>query len=273
MNMRSERPWSFIASNPDRFLADSEADLRAFEAAKAQAVSPPSHRLMFAAGAAAWQAEVLRARNVDRIAVETVPVLRELYRDQAVYAGALLGVYVRSFIEPTKMVADVVTEGGRARFEEIIDLVVQNTAIYGGAWVLARDTAPDDGVMEVVPFVSRRELFSKMLKDLSALPDLEEALEALGVEHSKAFSAAQIDISFLRPGRPEVASQVDGEEWVRGQRFRIAVRPNLLPVRTPQGFIAPWRQALPLFGARALEGLPRQDARALATADPSRRQR
>jgi diacylglycerol kinase family enzyme len=189
-----------------------------------------------------FQAEVLHQRNEDRSAVQQVPLLRDVYRDHAVYAGALLDAYVRSFVVPTKMTAIVDADGARVVLDDILDLVVKNTAIYGGAWVLAREGLPDDGKMEVVPFVNRRELFSKIITDLSSLPDLDETLHALGVEHSRAFGASHMDITLRREGKPEVRAQLDGEEWISGHRFRVNVRKNLLPVVVPAGFEPPWRK-------------------------------
>ncbi len=189
-----------------------------------------------------FQAEVLKKRGEDRARVERVPLLRDLYRDYAVYAGALLDAYLTSFIEPTKLGAEVVADGRTVTLDPIIDLIVKNTAVYGGAWVLARDGRPDDGLVEVVPFVGRRELFSKMMTDLSALPPLDEGLEVLGVEHSRAFAAAHLEIRLRRPGRPEVRAQIDGEDWCEGHHFRVDVLPRAVEVVTPAGFVPPWRR-------------------------------
>lgn len=30
-------------------------------------------------------------------------------------------------------------------------------------------------------------------------------------------------------------------EWLAGERFRVTVLPNALPVITPEGFVPPWR--------------------------------
>ena len=188
-----------------------------------------------------FQAEVLKRRGEDRARVERVPLVRDLYRDYAVYAGALLDSYLKSFIEPTKLSAEVIADGRTVTFDAIIDLIVKNTAVYGGAWVLARDGRPDDGKMEVVPFVGRRELFTKMVSDLSTLPPLDQGLEVLGVERSRALSAERLEIMLRRPGRPEVRAQIDGEDWCEGRHFRVNVLPKLLEVVTPAGFVPPWR--------------------------------
>jgi diacylglycerol kinase family enzyme len=188
-----------------------------------------------------FQAEVLRLRNEDRKTVGHIPIVRDVYRDQAVYAGALLSSWVKSFQRPEKMRVEIVADGRQVVFDSLLDIVVKNTAIYGGAWLFARDSAPDDGLFEVVPFAGRRELFSKVIADLSALPDLREDLEALGVEHTKTFKAKELDIRLAREGRARVATQIDGEEWVDGERFKISVRPRAIDVLTPAGWLPPWR--------------------------------
>ncbi|MBI1944080.1 MAG: hypothetical protein HYS27_00205 [Deltaproteobacteria bacterium] len=188
-----------------------------------------------------FQAEVLKKRGEDRARVSRVPLLRDLYRDYAVYAGALVDSYLKSFVEPTKMTAELVADGRSVVLDAILDLVVKNTAVYGGAWVLARDGRPDDGKMEVVPFAGRRDMVSKMVSDLSALPALDDGLEILGVEQSRAFAASQLEVVLRRPGRPEVCAQIDGEDWCLGRHFKVDVLPNALDVVTPAGFAPPWR--------------------------------
>lgn len=188
-----------------------------------------------------FQAEVLKKRGQDRARVEKVPLLRDLYRDYAVYAGALVDSYVKSFVEPTKMTAEVVADGRTVVLDAIMDLIVKNTAVYGGAWVPARDGLPDDGRMELVPFSGRRELFGKMVSDLSTLPKLDDGLDLLGVERSQVLSASHIEIVLRRPGRPEVCAQIDGEEWCQGRHFKVDVLPNALDVVTPVAFAPPWR--------------------------------
>lgn len=211
------------------------------EAQRLEAGRPVDEQLFFDSVGFGFQAEVLKKRGEDRAQVERVPVLRDLYRDYAVYAGALLDAYLKSFIEPTKLVAEVIADGRTVTLDPVIDLIVKNTAVYGGAWVLAREGRPDDGKVEVVPFVGRRELFSKMMSELSALPPLDEGLEILGVERSRTFAASHLEIVLRRAGRPEVCAQIDGETWCEGHHFRVNVLPRLIEVVTPVGFVPPWR--------------------------------
>jgi len=189
-----------------------------------------------------FSADVLQQRNRSRDIVRRIPVLREVYRDQAVYAGAALRKVVESWLEPTKFDVQVTSHGVHHRLTALTDLVINNTPLYAGEWILDRDTEPDDGRMELVPVKGRREMLSKVIRDFSHVPVWQEHLDALGVHHSQGYSADLFELTLSRPGRFEVPSQLDGEEWVAGDRFRVRVQPNRLPLLTPPEFVPGWRR-------------------------------
>jgi diacylglycerol kinase family enzyme len=186
------------------------------------------------------QSEVLVQRNRDRGIVGTIPLLREFYRDQAVYAGAMLSRLIAGYLEPTRFAAEVTTDGTTWHFEDLTDLIVSGTPVYAGEWVLDRESLPDDGLFELVPMQGRRDMASKALLDLKALPIWREHVEALGLRHTKGYSGSHFDIHLLRPERALVAAQLDGEEWGVGDRYRIDVLPRLLPIIVPAGWVPTW---------------------------------
>jgi diacylglycerol kinase family enzyme len=185
--------------------------------------------------------EILAQRNRDRVEVQEVPILREVYRDQAVYAGALLERFVASFVEPSKFAAQVVCDGRVIEYSGLTDVIVSATAIYAGEWVLDRFSEPDDGLFELVPMQGRRDWASKALRDLAILPLFQQDLDVIGATHSEGLKGARFELTFLHEGGRALASQLDGEEWVPGNRFRVTVMKNALPVITPAGFVPPWR--------------------------------
>jgi len=187
------------------------------------------------------QPEILAQRNRDRAEVGKIPILREIYRDQAVYAGAALERFVASFVEPTKFAAEVVSAGETRVWDGLTDLVISGTPIYAGEWVVDRFADVDDGRFELVPMQGRRDWASKALRDLRVLPLFQEDLDVIGVTHAEGYSAADFDVRLSRPDREGIASQIDGEEWVVGHHFRVTVLANRLPVITPAGFEPPWR--------------------------------
>lgn len=188
-----------------------------------------------------FHADVLEQRNKDREAVSRIPLLRDLYRDQAVYAGAALSRYLQSWVEPTVFDAVVETHGAVHRYTKLTDLVVNGTPVYAGDWVLDRDAEPDDGRMELVPVKGRRELLSKAILDLKSSPLWREHVDAIGAFHSDGYSADAFDIRLSRPGKYDIPCQIDGEEWEAGDHFRVTVLKNRLPLLTPPEFVPPWR--------------------------------
>lgn len=185
--------------------------------------------------------EILARRNKDRSDVQQIPFLREVYRDQAVYAGALLERFVASFIEPTKFAAQIVCDGRTIEYSGLTDVIISATAIYAGEWVLDRFSEPDDGLFELVPMQGRRDWASKALRDLAILPLFQEDLDVIGVTHSDGVRGARFELTFLHEGDRAISSQLDGEEWIPGNRYRVSVLKNALPVITPEKFVPPWR--------------------------------
>ena len=187
------------------------------------------------------QPEILNQRNRDRAAVQQIPWLREIYRDQAVYAGATLERYLASFIEPTKFDATIVSGGEEHHYAGLTDLIISGTPIYAGEWVVDRFAEPDDGKFELMPMQGRRDWASKALRDLRVLPLFQEDLDVIGITHASGYSASDFEVSFSRPDRAQIATQVDGEQWHPGVRFVVDVLPNALAVIAPSDFVPPWR--------------------------------
>ncbi len=188
-----------------------------------------------------FHADVLEQRNKDRDVVERIPFLRELYRDQAVYAGAALNRYLTSWVEPTTFDAIVETRGAIHRYTLLTDVIINGTPVYAGDWVLDRMAEPDDGRMELVPVKGRRELLAKALLDFRRSPLWREHIEAIGSIHSVGYSADEFELRFTRPGKYDIPCQIDGEEWEAGDSFRVRVLANRLPLLTPPEFVPPWR--------------------------------
>jgi diacylglycerol kinase family enzyme len=185
---------------------------------------------------AGWgiSARVLAARNEDRKVVEGVPLLRAVYRDQLVYAGALLRTFLESYVVNDKFDVDVVADGETTTLTGLTDLIVKATRIYGGAWVFDRTSRHDDGLFEVVPFRGKRDWTSKAIVDLDGNPVTEEMLNAVGIEHSRPFRAKEMALRFRLPdGGPAHAAQIDGEELVATARVEIRVEARAIRLIVP----------------------------------------
>lgn len=186
------------------------------------------------------QADILATRNKQRQLIGRIPLLREVYRDKAVYLGASIGKLLESYTRLSKYSAEVVADGQHHELKGVTDLIISNTAIYAGAWVLDRQSRPDDGLFELVPMQGRRDWASKALRDLAASPVWQEQLDQLGITHSEGFAAANFEIELFHPEKGEILSQVDGEEWVAGNRYRVQAMKGGLSLITPAEFVPPW---------------------------------
>jgi diacylglycerol kinase family enzyme len=186
--------------------------------------------------------DILAVRNRDREDVKNVPLLSLVYRDQAVYVGAAIDRLLASFVEPTRFDAVIETDRGERTFRGLTDLVVKATPIFAGAWVLDRTAEPDDGLFELVTVKSRGEWITRVVRDLAHNPLHPDVI--FGVPVDDRLSASRFELRFFRPGNELVASQIDGEEWKRGDRFRIEVEARRLPLYTPAGFAPPWKSTV-----------------------------
>ncbi len=185
---------------------------------------------------AGWgiSARVLARRNMDRRIVERVPIVRELWRDHALYATAALATFLESYVVSDKFAVRASVDGEPHTLSRLSDLVVKNTRVYAGAWVLDRTSRHDDGYFEAVPFRGKRDWTSKILVDLEGNPLTEERLNVLGVRHSKPFRFQRLDLAFHVPrGGAPLHAQMDGEEVPFGPRATIEVLPRVIRLIVP----------------------------------------
>lgn len=185
---------------------------------------------------AGWgiSARVLAERNKDRAWVSQFEPLAAVYRDQMVYAGALLRVFLESYVVSDKFDARVETDSGVQELTGLTDLIVKGTRIYGGAWVFDKGSKHDDGVFEVVPFRGKRDWTSKAIVDLDGNPLTEDVLNAVGIEHSRPFGGKRVDLVFhVGAGAKPLAAQIDGEEWVATPQVTIEVLARAIRLVVP----------------------------------------
>ena len=179
-------------------------------------------------------ARVLAQRNKDRERLENLGPLKELYRDQAVYAGALIKTFLESYVIDDKLRVVATLDGNRVELDGLTDLIVKNTRVYAGAWVFDETSRHDDGIFELVPFVGKNDWLSKAIRDLEFVPLSENLLENLGLEHSKTLHASVMDLELFEPaGGAALATQLDGEEWPASHRVRIEVAQRGIRLITP----------------------------------------
>ncbi|HEY5374782.1 MAG TPA: diacylglycerol kinase family protein [Polyangiaceae bacterium] len=179
-------------------------------------------------------ARVLAQRNKDRALVETLGPLKEIYRDQAVYAGAFLKTFLESYVIEDRLRVVATLDGRRVELDGLSDLIVKNTRFYAGSWVFDETSRHDDGIFELVPFVGKNDWVSKAIRDLDVVPLNEEMLEDLGLQHSKTLRARVMDLEIFEPeGGAPLAAQLDGEEWPASRRVHIEAVPRGIRLIVP----------------------------------------
>lgn len=185
---------------------------------------------------AGWgiSARILAERNADREWVQKIPVLRDVYRDHMVYAGAMLRVFLESYVVSDKFSARVIADGVVHDLEGLTDLVVKGTRLYGGAWVCDPESKHDDGLFEIAAFRGKRDWTSKAIVDLDGNPVSEAVLNTVGIEHSKPFKATSMEVVLgTYSGASKLHAQIDGEEYPSTERAHIDVVKQALRLIVP----------------------------------------
>lgn len=191
----------------------------------------------------------LATRNRDREQVRRVPGLGSIYRDQLVYAGALLQRFVESYVVDIKFDVDAVIDGEVHHFEDLLDVIVKNTQVFGGEWVFAPAAESDDGRFELVPITGRRDFTTKLLGGIARSPVGLDDLGKLGIHTAEPLAGARFELVVRTGGGPLPAAQCDGEELPAGDRYRLEVLPRALRLIVPRDHVDPSRTEPPAADA------------------------
>jgi len=181
----------------------------------------------------------LETRNRDRERVGRIPGLGAVYRDQLVYAGAVLQRFVESYVVDIKFDLDAVIDGVVYSFDHLLDVIVKNTKIFGGEWIFDPATESDDGKFELVPIAGRRDFGTKLLGSLRRSPVGVDDLKLLGFEHAEPIAGSRFELGVRTPGGTLPAAQCDGEELPAGDRYRIEVVQRALRLVVPRNHVDP----------------------------------
>ncbi|MEO7735067.1 MAG: diacylglycerol kinase family protein [Kofleriaceae bacterium] len=193
------------------------------------------HDLFFDSFSIGLGAASLETRNRDRERVGRIPGLGAVYRDQLVYAGAVLQRFVESYVVDIKFDVDAVIDRTVHSFDSVLDLIIKNTKIFGGEWIFDANAESDDGRFELVPITGRRDFGTKLLGTLRRSPVGVEDLQSLGFAHAAPVTGASFDLTVR--GAPMPAAQCDGEELPAGDRYRIEVVPRALRLIVPRDHV------------------------------------
>jgi diacylglycerol kinase family enzyme len=175
----------------------------------------------------------LETRNRDRERAGRVPGLGAIYRDQLVYAGAILQRFVESYVVDVKFDLDVVIDQVVHSFESLLDVIIKNTKVFGGEWIFDPATESDDGRFELVPVAGRRDFGTKLIGSLRSSPVGLDDLKSLGFQHADPIQGARFELA-IRGASALPSAQCDGEELPAGDRYLVEVLPRALRLIVPR---------------------------------------
>ena len=182
-------------------------------------------------------AAILAFRNQELEIVKKVPVMRDMYRDHMVYIRAAVRELALSWLTRDRFTAEVTVDGASHVLSHLSDLVVNNTTVYAGDWIIDPESRHDDGKFEVTPFSGVRDWTSKIILHHKKIPLNEEMVNRIGVSHAPTFKGSDIQLQFFRPNKDKrLLAQLDGDEFPPADRFSIRVHPRLINLIVPENF-------------------------------------
>jgi diacylglycerol kinase family enzyme len=151
--------------------------------------------------------------------------------------GAVAQRFFESYVVDTKFDLDTVIDGTVHHFPSLLDVIVKNTRIFGGEWIFDANAEADDGKVELVPVIGRRDFLGKLLGTMRHVPVGMDDLEKLGIEHAPAIAGTHLELTVRAEGGVIPAAQVDGEEIPAGDRYVIDVAARALRLIVPHEHI------------------------------------
>jgi diacylglycerol kinase family enzyme len=168
---------------------------------------------------------ILRARNEGRRRLARFPLLRRLVRGRLLYTLST----GRPFLSQVPVQTEITVDGRPWYTGPMINVVVNNTRIYAGAFDFSVDAYADDGRLDVVLFSGHTDYLARYLLSIRHNP---ERIRQLSERLSAVSSHTQGREIRIRVSRPEPA-QMDGEELPDADGFDITVAPRAIRIKTP----------------------------------------
>lgn len=184
-------------------------------------------------------ASILQQRNRDVELTKDVPVIKHMYRDHVVYVRVALQEAAIRLVSRDRFSAEVTVDGEAHAFHNLTDLVIKNTLIMAGDWIIDPMSRPDDGKMEVAPFYGIGDWTQRVILNHKRFPLKGNARNRMGLPPLEIFKGAEIRVQLLRPHRDEsLPVQIDGEEFLSANTFDIKVHPQMLTLLVPEAATA-----------------------------------
>ncbi|MCA9651421.1 MAG: hypothetical protein H6712_28335 [Myxococcales bacterium] len=183
---------------------------------------PVATDLWFDSCGVGLSARILFQRNRDREFVERVPLVRRVYRDKLVYTSAALRSLLSGLVTRQSFAAELSIDGETTELTGVTDLLVQGTILYAGDWIFDDTAKPDDGRFEVVVLRGTADWAAAAIGGHKRNPVTDDDLEVLGVPRREVPKGKTIELRlFKSAGLDVIPAQIDGEEWISTNHYRI----------------------------------------------------
>jgi diacylglycerol kinase family enzyme len=180
-------------------------------------------------------AAILAFRNHELSIVKNMPVWRDMYRDHMVYVRAAVRQLAINWLTRDFFTAEISVDGAVHTLDRLSDLVISNTALYAGEWIIDPESRHDDGLFEVAPFTGTSDWTSKLIVNHKKVPLTEELLNRFGVSHTPNLRGARIEVQILRPNKDKrLPAQLDGDEFPPADHFIVKVLRRRLRIIVPE---------------------------------------
>lgn len=183
---------------------------------------PVATDLWFDSCGVGLSARILFQRNRDREFVERMPLVRRVYRDKLVYTSATIRSLLSGMVSRTSFAAELSVDGETSELTGVTDILMQGTILYAGDWIFDADAKPDDGRFEVVVLRGHADWAAAAIGGHKRNPVTGDDLEVLGVPRRSVPKAKHIELRLFKPaGLDEIPAQIDGEEWISTNHYRV----------------------------------------------------
>jgi len=171
---------------------------------------------------------ILREHNRQKEEITKYPLLRQVFRGNLLYTWCL-GL---RFLRHASIEAAIRVDGREWYRGRIVNLVVNNTRVYGGEFVICPDSFANDGLLDVVVFAGHYDYLAKYLLSFRTNPrEIRRMAEPL-MKESTYIQGRKIEVSLSR----KEAAQYDGEVLPSCDKFEVEVVPRAIQIKLPVEF-------------------------------------
>lgn len=168
---------------------------------------------------------ILREHNRRKAEIARFPLLREIVKGQLLYTWCAGLRFWRQRLMPVEIAID-----GRPWYAgSVLNVLINNTRVYGGEFAIAPDAYANDGLLDVVVFTGRTDYLRKYLLTYRNNPwQVQKVAQRLS-QVASYVQGRRVEIALTRPE----TAQCDGEELPADSRFEVTVEPRAFHIKLP----------------------------------------